>query len=59
MMLTCSLFCNQLDWGLKIENIKLLVLLGSKPGLDKVAEECPGLEIYVGGVDNEVRPSFY
>ncbi|KAK4050862.1 hypothetical protein OIV83_003284 [Microbotryomycetes sp. JL201] len=34
-----------------IENIKLLVLLGSKPGLDKVAKECPGLEIFVGAVD--------
>ncbi|KAK4703016.1 uracil phosphoribosyltransferase, partial [Phenoliferia sp. Uapishka_3] len=43
-----------LDWGLKIENIKLLVLLGSKPGLEKVAEECPGLEIYVGGVDEQL-----
>ncbi|KAK4050707.1 hypothetical protein OIO90_004929 [Microbotryomycetes sp. JL221] len=40
-----------LDWGLKIENIKLLVLLGSRPGLDKVARECPGLEIVVGAVD--------
>ncbi|KAI5474979.1 uracil phosphoribosyltransferase [Pseudohyphozyma bogoriensis] len=43
-----------LDWGLKIENIKLLVLLGSKPGLDKVAAECPGLEIFVGAVDEEL-----
>ncbi|KAM0753754.1 Armadillo/beta-catenin/plakoglobin [Meredithblackwellia eburnea MCA 4105] len=43
-----------LDWGLKIENIKLLVLLGSKPGLDKVAAECPGLEIFVGAVDEQL-----
>ncbi|ORY89110.1 Armadillo/beta-catenin/plakoglobin [Leucosporidium creatinivorum] len=43
-----------LDWGLKIENIKLLVLLGSKPGLEKVAAECPGLEIFVGGVDEQL-----
>ncbi|KAM0790870.1 hypothetical protein ACM66B_004711 [Microbotryomycetes sp. NB124-2] len=41
-----------LDWGLKIENIKLLVLLGSKPGLDKLSTECPGLDIYVGAVDD-------
>lgn len=47
----------QLDWGLQISNIKLLVLLGSKPGLDAVASACPGLEIFVGGVDDQVRSS--
>jgi hypothetical protein len=40
--------------GTQIENIKLLVLLGSQPGLEKVAAECPGLEIFVGGVDEQV-----
>ncbi|GAA5909966.1 hypothetical protein JCM5296_002547 [Sporobolomyces johnsonii] len=43
-----------LDWGLQIENIKLLVLLGSQPGLDKVAAAYPGLEVFVGGVDDEL-----
>ncbi|GAA5920379.1 hypothetical protein JCM21900_003327 [Sporobolomyces salmonicolor] len=43
-----------LDWGLQIENIKLLVLLGSKPGLDKVAAAYPGLEIFVGGIDDQL-----
>ena len=32
----------------------MLVLLGSKPGLDHVAAECPGLEIFVGGVDEQL-----
>lgn len=41
----------QLDWGLSIENIKLLSILGSKPGLERVATAYPGLEIYVGGID--------
>ncbi|CEQ40752.1 SPOSA6832_02404, partial [Sporobolomyces salmonicolor] len=44
----------RLDWGLQIENIKLLVLLGSKPGLDKVAAAYPGLEIFVGGIDDQL-----
>lgn len=45
------------DWGLEVKNIKLLVLLGSKPGLEKVAEACPGLEIFVGGVDDVLSES--
>jgi uracil phosphoribosyltransferase len=36
---------------LKIENIKLLSILGSQPGLEKVMKEFPGLEIFVGGID--------
>lgn len=44
----------QLDWGLRIDQIKLVVLLGSKPGLDAVASQCPGLEIFVAGVDEKV-----
>ncbi|GAA5940728.1 uracil phosphoribosyltransferase [Sporobolomyces koalae] len=40
-----------LDWGLDIKNIKLLSILGSKPGLSKIADAYPELEIYVGGID--------
>lgn len=42
----------------QIENIKLVALLGSKPGLEKVAADCPGLEIFVGAVDDEVSLLF-
>ncbi|GAA5822728.1 hypothetical protein JCM5353_000645 [Sporobolomyces roseus] len=41
-----------LDWGLKIENIKLLSILGSKPGLQKISESYPALQVYVAGVDD-------
>ncbi|GAA6062839.1 hypothetical protein JCM10212_001845 [Sporobolomyces blumeae] len=44
-----------LDWGLAIENIKLLVLLGSRPGLEKVAQAYPGLEIFVGAIDEQLN----
>ncbi|TNY20559.1 Armadillo/beta-catenin/plakoglobin [Rhodotorula diobovata] len=47
----------QLDWGLDISQIKLLSILGSRPGLQKVAEAYPGLEIYACAVDDEVRLS--
>ncbi|GAA5858923.1 hypothetical protein JCM8547_007157 [Rhodosporidiobolus lusitaniae] len=43
-----------LDWGLDISQIKLVSVLGSKPGLEKVQAAYPGLEIIVGGVDEEL-----
>ena len=45
----------QLDWGLEISQIKVLSILGSKPGLTRVAEAYPGLEIYTCGIDDVVR----
>lgn len=47
--------CAQLDWGLEISQIKVLSILGSKPGLTRVAEAYPGLEIYTCGIDDVVR----
>ncbi|GAA5964711.1 hypothetical protein JCM8115_005702 [Rhodotorula mucilaginosa] len=41
-----------LDWGLEISQIKVLSILGSKPGLTRVAEAYPGLEIYTCGIDD-------
>jgi uracil phosphoribosyltransferase len=49
----------QLDWGLDISQIKLVSVLGSKPGLDKVQEAYPGLDLFVAGVDAEVRFAFF
>ncbi|GAA5823919.1 hypothetical protein JCM11251_003346 [Rhodosporidiobolus azoricus] len=48
-----------LDWGLDISQIKLVSILGSKPGLEKVAAEYPGLDIYVGGVDETLTQDGY
>ncbi|GAA5944723.1 hypothetical protein JCM10213_009201 [Rhodosporidiobolus nylandii] len=44
-----SIWC--LDWGLDISQLKLVSILGSKPGLAKVQEAYPGSDIVVGGVD--------
>lgn len=45
---------SQLDWGLQISQIKLLSVLGSKQGLEKVAAAYPGLQIYTCAVDEVV-----
>lgn len=37
----------------------MLVLLGSRQGLEKVMKQFPGLEIFVGGIDEIVRLHFY
>lgn len=34
------------DWGIPVEKIKLLCVLGSQPGLDAVQKAWPGLEIW-------------
>ncbi|GAA5894115.1 hypothetical protein JCM6882_007987 [Rhodosporidiobolus microsporus] len=48
-----------LDWGLDISQIKLVSILGTKPGLEKVAAAYPGLEIYVGGIDEQLTDDGY
>lgn len=42
------------DWGMPIESIKLIGLLGSKAGVDAVAAACPGLDVFVGAVDEQL-----
>lgn len=34
------------DWGVPVENIHLLCILGSQAGLDAVQKACPGLDIW-------------
>ncbi|GAA5842255.1 hypothetical protein JCM8208_005071 [Rhodotorula glutinis] len=48
-----------LDWGLDVSQIKLLCILGSKPGLQKVAEAYPGLDIYACAIDEELSEDGY
>lgn len=44
-----------LDSGLKIQQIKLITILASMPGLKSVLNDCPGLEIWCGTVDQELQ----
>ncbi|KAJ7742466.1 putative uracil phosphoribosyltransferase [Mycena maculata] len=39
------------DWGMPITQVKLLCVLASQEGLDRVQAEFPELEIWVAGVD--------
>jgi len=55
----CAALQMLLDWGLPVQNIKLLAVLASETGLKRVAAEFPGLEIWVSAVDNELTPEGY
>jgi len=45
-----------LDWGIKIQNIKLLVVLGSEVGLKTVKDTFPELEIWTAAIDPVLTP---
>jgi uracil phosphoribosyltransferase len=47
------------EWGLAPEQIKLVSILGSKEGVDHVQAECPGVEIFIGTIDNELTSKGY
>jgi len=53
----CATITMLLDWGLSIKNITLLAVLGSQPGLERITQEYPELEIWVGAVDKELTPN--
>ncbi|KZT72722.1 PRTase-like protein [Daedalea quercina L-15889] len=42
------------DWGMPVSRIKLLCVLASHTGLNRVRSEFPELEIWVSGVDPEL-----
>ena len=48
-----------LDWGVPVNQIKLLCLLGSMPGIQNVIQQCPGLEIVIAGLDEELNTKGY
>ncbi|GAA6021749.1 hypothetical protein JCM10207_008564 [Rhodosporidiobolus poonsookiae] len=47
------------DWGLDVKQIKLVSVLASRAGLEKVAEAYPELEVYVGAVDEQLTSDGY
>ncbi|KAG9317613.1 uracil phosphoribosyltransferase-domain-containing protein [Chiua virens] len=47
----CAALAMLLDWGIPLNKIKLLVVLGSEPGLRNIEENYPDLEIWVAAVD--------
>ncbi|KAF8591468.1 UDP-N-acetylglucosamine 1-carboxyvinyltransferase [Ramaria rubella] len=47
----CAAINMILDWGISIRNIKFLVILASRTGLERIHSEFPDLEVWVAGVD--------
>ncbi|KAI9574522.1 uracil phosphoribosyltransferase-domain-containing protein [Boletus coccyginus] len=50
----CAALTMLLDWGIPSSKIKLLVVLGSEPGLAHIEESYPDLEIWVAAVDPNI-----
>lgn len=50
----CAALAMLLDWGIPLNRIKLLVVLGSEPGLRHIESSYPGLEIWVAAVDPSI-----
>lgn len=57
--LNASSIIQVLDWGVPMNQIKLLCLLGSMPGIQNVIQQCPGLEIVIAGLDEELNAKGY
>jgi len=50
----CAALTMLVDWGIPASKIKLLVVLGSEPGLAHIEESYPDLEIWVAAVDTDL-----
>ncbi|KAI0796531.1 uracil phosphoribosyltransferase-domain-containing protein [Abortiporus biennis] len=50
----CAALNMILDWGIPLDKIKLLCVLASEDGLQRVKNEYPGLEIWVAAVDPQL-----
>jgi len=47
------------DWGITVENIRLLSVLASQEGIDHVRSEFPDLKIYVAAIDSDMTDQGY
>lgn len=52
----CAALSMLLDWGIPLSKIRLLVVLGSEPGLTHIEDVHPDLEIWVAAVDPALTP---
>jgi len=48
-----------LDWGMPISKIKMLCVIASMPGLERLLRECPGLEVWCGACDQDLDEKGY
>ncbi|KAG8218799.1 uracil phosphoribosyltransferase-domain-containing protein [Butyriboletus roseoflavus] len=52
----CAALTMLLDWGIPLSRVKLLVVLGSERGLQRIEDTYPELEIWVAAVDPDLTP---
>ncbi|KAH9927157.1 armadillo/beta-catenin/plakoglobin [Epithele typhae] len=53
----CAAMNMLLEWGIPVDQIKLLCVLASQDGLDRVQKEHPGVEIWAAAVDAQLTPN--
>ncbi|KAI0637949.1 UDP-N-acetylglucosamine 1-carboxyvinyltransferase [Trametes polyzona] len=53
----CAAMNMIIEWGIPINKIKLLCVLASQDGLNRVQAEFPGVEIWVAAVDPHLTPN--
>jgi len=50
----CAALAMIIDWGVPVQDIKMLAILASEEGLNHIKEEYPELEVWVAGVDERL-----
>ncbi|KAG5648680.1 hypothetical protein DXG03_000026 [Asterophora parasitica] len=50
----CAALAMIVDWGIPVDRVKLLCVLGSREGLAHVQAEYPTLDIWVAGIDENL-----
>ncbi|OJT13731.1 Uracil phosphoribosyltransferase [Trametes pubescens] len=53
----CAAMHMLIEWGISVNKIKLLCVLSSQDGLNRVQAEFPGVEIWVAAVDQHLTPN--
>jgi len=57
---TCiAALANLEEWGMDMSKVKVISVLGSKQGVERVARERPEVEIWIAGVDEELTEEGY
>ncbi|KAI0677014.1 UDP-N-acetylglucosamine 1-carboxyvinyltransferase [Trametes maxima] len=53
----CAALNMVVEWGIPVNKIKLLCVLASQDGLNRVQSEFPGVEVWVAAVDAHLTPN--
>ncbi|KAH9894413.1 UDP-N-acetylglucosamine 1-carboxyvinyltransferase [Cubamyces lactineus] len=53
----CAALNMVIEWGIPVNRIKLLCVLASQDGLNRVQSEFPGVEVWAAAVDPQLTPN--